>query len=68
MLGDVAHGDVSDLSVTQTQPPQHLESCLLVQQPWPGVPGRREQLVQTRVSQVRHVTQVQILPTSFKFK
>ena len=62
--GDVAHGDIRDLGVAETQPPEHLEPGLLVQQAWPRVPGRREQLVQARVCQVRHVAQVQILATN----
>ena len=61
MLGDVAHRDVGDLGVAEAELPQHLQPRLLVQQPRPGVPGRREQLVEAGVCQVRHVAQVQIL-------
>ena len=61
VLGDVAHGDVCDLGVAEAQLPQHLEPGLLVQQTRPRVPGRGEKLVEAGVSQVRHVTQVQLL-------
>ena len=61
VLGDVSHGDVCDLGVAEAELPQHLEPRLLVQQTRPRVPGRGQQLVEAGVSQVRHITQVQLL-------
>ena len=61
VLGDVSHAHVSDLGVLQAQLPQHLQPGLVVQEPWPRVPGVGEQPVEGGVSEVGHETEIEVL-------